>query len=89
MLCKGGFIKTHKIVKVEWTDPANYSGWSKVTEAEDWDSMPCISSGILVKVKKGHIGITHSMDTQGKVAETMVIPRSAIRKIETIATFKS
>ena len=65
-----------------------YDGWSKAEKVREFDATPCVSSGILVKVKRGHVGITHSIDDQGKCAETMVIPRKAITKMEIISTFR-
>ena len=80
-------MKTHKIVKVEWNDSCNYRGWNKFSTAEEFDPMPCVSSGILVKVKRGNIGITHSTSNHD-VAETIVISRKSIRSIKVIDTFK-
>ena len=82
-------MKTHKVLKVEWTDPANYGGWKHRRETKDFEPCSCLSVGILTKTKRGSIGLIQSLDLQeGKCAETMVIPRKAITKTEVISTFK-
>jgi len=55
---------------------------------KEYEPSKCISCGILVKVKKGSIGVTHSISDAEEVAEIMIIPRKAIQKIEVISTFK-
>ena len=82
-------MKTHKIVKVEWNDSANHRGWNSLDRAKKFDLILCVSSGILVKVKKGSIGVTHTLDSEDDVAETIVISRKSIRKMEVLATFKA
>lgn len=81
-------MRTHKVVKVEWDDSMSYGGWRG--RDDKLKGANCMSCGILVKVKKGYIGITHSMgDTcNDEIGDVMVIPRHAIKKIEVILTFK-
>ena len=81
-------MKTHKIVKVDWVDSCNYRGWRDIDRAKESEPASCISCGILVKVKRGSIGVTHSMNDEDGIADTMVIPRKVIQKIEVVATFR-
>ena len=80
-------MKKHKIVKVEWEDSASYSGWTKREKTEEFDPYLCISCGILVRTKRGSIGVTHSISKQD-VDNVMVIPRKTIKKIETIGDIR-
>jgi hypothetical protein len=81
-------MKTHKIVRVDWIDPANYGGWKHRSQTREFEPSECISIGILTKVKRGNIGLMQSIDDTEKCAETMVIPRKAIKRIEVLSTFK-
>ena len=81
-------MKTHKIVKVEWIDSSNYRGWRDIEKAKENEPSSCTSCGILVKVKKGSIGVTHSMNDVDDIADTMVIPKKAIQKMEVVSTFR-
>lgn len=83
-------MKNHKIVKVEWEDSCNYSGWRKSPASKSYEPSSCMSCGILVKTKKGSIGVTHSVGDKDndEVADTMVISRKAIKKIEVIGKFR-
>jgi hypothetical protein len=76
-------MKTHKIVKVEWIDSAAYTGWTKHEKAREYFPEDCISCGILVKTRKGSIGVTHSIGPRD-VDSVMVIPRKVVKKIEVI-----
>lgn len=81
-------MKTHKIVKVEWNDSCNYRGWRDMNTTKEFRPSTCMSCGILVKTKRGCIGVTHSIDSENEVADTMVIPRKVIQKMEVVSTFK-
>ena len=81
-------MKTHKIVKVEWLDSCNYRGWRDIKGAKEFEPSVCMSCGILVKAKKGCIGVTHSINDTDDIADTMVIPRKVIQKMEVVSTFR-
>jgi len=81
-------MKTYKIVKVDWVDSANWYGWRDNKYRETNSPSKCMSCGILIKTKKGSIGVTHSIESEGDTADTMVIPRCAIRKIEVLSKVK-
>jgi len=81
-------MKTHKIVKVDWEDSCNYRGWRDREEAKEFTPSSCTSCGILIKTKKGSIGVTHSINDQADPADTMIIPRKVIKKIEVLSTFR-
>lgn len=81
-------MKTHKIVKVEWDDTASHRGWHDIDKAKEFDPLPCVSSGILVKAKKGNIAITQSLAKNDDIAETIVISKKSIRSVEIIGTFR-
>lgn len=81
-------MKTRKIVKVEWDDTASHRGWHDINKAKDFDPLPCVSCGILVKVKKGNIGIAQSLAECEDIGETLVISRKSIQKITVLDTFR-
>jgi len=81
-------MKTHKILRVDWVDSANYSGWKHRSQTKEFEPSSCITCGILTKVEKGSIGLTQSISDCDMCAEVMVIPRKVIKNIEVLSTFK-
>lgn len=82
-------MKTRKIVKVEWSDIAAYHGWKDKGETNKYEPLDCVSCGILVKVKRGNIGLVQSLSETEQTGEAIVIPRKVIKKMETVATFRA
>jgi len=82
-------MKTHKVVKVDWIDSTNYRGWRDADNFKDAEPSHCTSCGILVKVKRGNIGVSHSTSDSADIADTIVISRKAIKKIEVLTTFRA
>lgn len=73
-------------MKVEWEDSTSYRGWRD--DAKELGPAKCMSCGVLVRVKKGCIGVTHSITDTEEFGGIMIIPRKAIRKMEIISTFR-
>ena len=80
-------MRTHKIVKVDWEDSASYSGWRDRSDGKRFEVAKCTSCGILVKARRGSIGVTHSIE-EGQINGTIVISRKAITKMEVVHTFR-
>jgi len=81
-------MKTYKIVKVEWEDSVNCRGWRDLGQFRTIGCGPCVSSGILVRTQKGTVGVSHTVG-ENEIADTMIISRKAIKKIEVLGTFKA
>ena len=82
-------MRTHKIVKVEWEDSTNSPGWRDYNKRKDTEPSTCYSAGILVRTKRGSIGVAHSICPESKdIADTIIIPRKVIKKIEVLSTFR-
>ena len=81
-------MKVYKIVKVEWDDSCAYRGWRDAKDREDNKPVGCMSCGILVKTKKGSIGVAHSVAPDEDIGDTIVIPRSVIKKMEVLSKFR-
>ena len=81
-------MQTHRIAKVEWLDIASYYGWKDKDETNDYESVSCVSCGILTKVKRGHLGLAQTVSETEKRAEMLVIPRKVVTRIEIISRFR-
>jgi len=83
-------MKTHKIVKIKWIDSAGYRGWRDMDKVKECEPSTCYSCGILVKTKKGSIGVTHSIaPLENDASDFQVIPKRAIKEIEVLSTFRA
>jgi len=81
-------MRTYKIVKVEWEDTCNYRGWHDRKSRKAFEALPCVSAGILVNVRTGCVGVTHSVTKGDDVGETIIIARKVIKSITVLSTFK-
>lgn len=76
------------IVEIEWVDATHHSGWEYVEERRE-QLAKCasryLSVGYLLESTRDHIAVSLSLAVDhDKVAETMVIPRSAVKKLTVI-----
>lgn len=71
------------IVEVEWLDACVDGGWNpRATYVEKAKLVECRTAGYLLKSGKQHIIIVQSQDDQGKVTDSMTIPRSSITSLK-------
>ena len=83
-------MRTYKIVKVEWVDSTASPRWRDIRAREKDAPATCYSAGILVKTKRGSMGVAHSIcPEEADAADTIIIPRKVVKKIEVLSTFKA
>lgn len=75
-----------RIVKVDWEDITSHSGWHHVSD----NGLLLISSvGYLVAQSKDNILLAQSLSPENdRIAESLTIPRSVIRKTTTVGKVK-
>ena len=77
----------YKLVVVDWVDAAFEPGWKHSREARPtWST--CKTTGYLVVKNKQKIAIAMNVNDDGGYGETMVIPRSTVRKITVLTKVK-
>lgn len=75
--------KRYPVVEVEWIDSATCGGWMEPADYVDKAPVACRTAGYLFASKRGHLIIVQSVDdANGKVTDSMTIPRSCVRSIK-------
>jgi hypothetical protein len=75
--------KRYPLVEVEWEDSAGTAGWGSVAVHVDHPIARCRTAGYLVHRSRQKLVVVGSCDdTNGNVADSMTIPRFAVRSIK-------
>ena len=72
-----------KMQRVTWIDSCTHSGWNFYS-ANDLALARCTTVGFRVKSPKGTIALAGSKGESGSYSDVMTIPRSCVKKIETL-----
>ena len=81
---KAGFEGLHPMVRVEWEDSTGIERWQAAGEVEKERPQMIETYGRLMRDDEVAVIVAGSRDYQEKpnVTQSMVIPRSAVRKVE-------
>ena len=69
--------------RVTWIDSCTHSGWDRYTK-DELTLCQCTSVGIRVPSPKGTVALAGSKGATGQLSDVMTIPRSCVKKIETL-----
>jgi hypothetical protein len=69
--------------RVTWIDSCTHSGWGHYAK-DDLTLAQCTSIGIRVPSHKGTVALAGSKGATGQLSDVMTIPRSCVKKIETL-----
>lgn len=77
-----------KIVLVQWVDSQAVHGWNNVKKDFSEADLMCVSAGFLTHESDVHLTISASLDSLDEAEfdanNTMIIPKCAVRSIETL-----
>jgi hypothetical protein len=79
------FEAKYPMVRVEWEDSSRVNGWMNLKELLGRRYMRCVTVGFLVRDDEGEVIVVANFDGDEEWPEVsggMVIPRSAVRKVE-------
>jgi len=77
--------KKNRLVEVEWEDSCAYRGWQITEQTEISMPSQCRSIGYLMVKDDDRIVIAQSLDDDGmSVADVIVIPKSAVKRLRNI-----
>ena len=85
-----GFEVEHRLVRVEWEDSAGLGRWRDLQVVKKEEPLVIVTVGYLLRDDEKGITIAGSWDSQSmpNVADATVIPRSAVRKVESLRRVK-
>lgn len=74
-------------VEVEWEDSMSTSGWAPTDKHNELSQdLRCISIGYVIADTKDRVILAQSQSTHGSAADTISIPRSAVRRVSKVVT---
>lgn len=72
------------LVEVEWEDSNSHGNWGSKDEYAKLTTAQCRSVGYLLRSDRKEIHLVQSVDTKGKMADSISIPRGCVRRIKRI-----
>ena len=72
-----------KMQRVTWLDSSSNSGWKKRAR-EDQTLLTIVSAGFRMPSTRNVVSLAQNLDENGQTNDVMNIPRSCVKKIETL-----
>lgn len=69
------------IVEVHWRDASLISKWQTHDDAHGEEPVECRTVGRLIKVTRRHYTLTMTIESQGQVTGTFIIPKDWVGKM--------
>ena len=74
-------LSNRSLMMVEWVDSCTSSEWQDVGEAVKVPPLLCRTVGWVVRNDRTQVNLVQSLNGQGAVGATWVIPKSCVRKM--------